>query len=52
MEAAGKLAKPRMVEILSMYGNTFRVQTATETLLLDCIFALNASGVLNNGAVV
>ena len=33
----GKLAKPRMAAMLVVYGNTVRVQTANETLRLDCI---------------
>ena len=48
----GNLTKTRMAAMLDMYGKTVRVQTAKETLLLDCIVALNASGVLKNGAVV
>ena len=48
----GNITKPRMSEILVIYGKTFRVQTSKETLRLDCIVALNASGVLKNGAVV
>ena len=52
LEAIGKLTKPRMEDILVVYGNTDIVQTAKETLQLDCIVLLNASGVLKNGAVI
>ena len=44
VEAVENLAKPSMAEILVMCGNTFRVQTAKETLWLSCTVALNASG--------
>ena len=52
VETVGKLTKPRMEDMLVMYGNNVRVQTAKETLRLDCIVALNTSRVLNNGAVI
>ena len=52
VEDVVNITKPRMSEILVIYGKTFRVQTSKETLRLDCIVALNASGVLKNGAVV
>ena len=52
VEAVGKITKPRMASILMMYGKTVRIQTSKETLRLDCIFALNALGVLKNDAVV
>ena len=52
VEAVGKLTKPRMAAILVMYGKLVRVQTPKEIFLLDCIVALNASGVLKNGTVV
>ena len=52
LEDVGKLNKPRMEEILVVYGKTVRVHTAKDTLRLDCIVALNASGVIMNGAVV
>ena len=52
VEVVGNLTKPRMTEILVMYVNTVRVQTSKETLRLDCIFTLNAPGVLKNGVVV
>ena len=52
LEAVGNLTNPRMVEMLAMYRNTVKVQTAKEILQLDCIAALNASGVLKNGVVV
>ena len=44
VEAVGKLTKSRMAAILVMYRNNFRLQTAKETLRLDCTVALNASG--------
>ena len=47
-----KLANPRMSEMLVIYINNVRVQTYKETLRLDFIVALNALGVLKNGAVV
>ena len=52
VEAVGKLTNPRMAEILVMYQNPVRVYTPKEILRLDCIVALNASGVLNNNTVV
>ena len=51
-EAVGNLTKPRMAAMLVMYGNTIRVQRTKENFLLDCIVALNALGVINNGTVV
>ena len=47
-----KLDKPRMTNMLVMYGNTVIVNTTKETFWLDFIFALNVSGVLNNDVVV
>ena len=52
VEAVGKLTKSRMAAILVMYRKNVRLQTAKETLRLDCTVALNASGVLKNGTVV
>ena len=52
MEAVGKLTKPRMEYMLVMYGNNVRLQTAKETLRLDFIVVMNASGFFKNGAVV
>ena len=52
VEAVGKRTKPSMAEMLVMYGNNTRAQTAKETFQLDCIVAFNASGVPNNSAVV
>ena len=52
VEDVGNITKPSMAEMLVMYRNTFRVQTAKDNFRLGCIDELNASGVLKNGAVV
>ena len=52
LESMGNITKPSMEEMLMMYGETFRVQTSKETFRLDYIVLLNASGFLNNSAVV
>ena len=52
VEAVGNLTKTRMSAMLVVYRNTIIVQTSKETLRLDCIVTLNASGVLKSGAVV
>ena len=52
VDAVGNITKPRMAAILVMYRNNVRVQTPKDILRLDCIVALNASGVLKNGTVV
>ena len=44
VEAVGKLTKPRMADMLMMYGNNFRVKISKGILRLDCIIALNYSG--------
>ena len=52
VDTVGKLTNTRMAEILVVYIKTFRVQTAKETLRLDFIVVMNASGFFKNGAVV
>ena len=52
VQTVGNITRPRMAAILVTNINNVRVQTSNQTLRLDCIVALNASGVLNNGAVV
>ena len=50
--AVGNITKPRIAEILVIYGKTVRVQTAKEILWFNCIVVMNPSGVLKNGTVV
>ena len=52
VEAVGNFTKTRMSAMLVVYRNTIIVHTSKETLRLDCIVTLNASGVLKSGAVV
>ena len=52
VEAVGKPTKPRMAEILVMYGKTVRLHTPKGIFWLGCILLLNALGVIKNGTVV
>ena len=52
VEDVGKITKPRMEVMILMYRKTVKVQTAKDTLWLDCIVDVNASGFLNKGVVV
>ena len=52
MEAVRNITNTRIAEMLVVYRNNVRIQTSNETLRLDFIVALNASGVLKNDAMV
>ena len=52
VEAVVKLKNPRMAAMLVIYRNTVIVNTAKETLRLECIGTLNALGIRNKGAKV